>query len=157
MGRPADEGVLLPLGTVDHTRQCQPLRHAELLTELEETRCGRASGEHVVRNRPKRKDIDLLAYGIGREMHLWSLVDCRAAIGERLDVGGDEMRRGGQRRAGVITAADLPVENLDPRVAIWVVEHENALGRKSSMDDPFLVGMADRLGDLPDDREPSID
>ena len=89
-------------------------------------------------------------------MHLRGLVDGRAAIGERLDVGGDEMRRGGQRGARVIAAADLPVKNLDPRCAIGVVKHEDALGRKPSVDDPLFVGMADGLGDLADDREPSV-
>ena len=54
-------------------------------------------------------------------------------------------------------AAGLPVEELDARRRRLRVQHEHALRAQGAVDELLLVGVLERLGDLPQQAEAQVD
>ena len=144
-------------GTVEDGRDLQALFLQQPLGHLDEARRRRATREEVVRDGAEREDVELLARGPALGNRLGSHVDPGALFDERVEPAGPRRGRSGRPGVESMTRSGLPVEDLDPRLRGFRIDHQDALGRQRAVNQLLRMGEVHGLRDLAEQVEARID
>ena len=157
MGRVLHEKLQPVPGAVEHGRDPETLFIPQPFGQLEEARRRRATREEVVRDGAEREDVELFPRRAALGHRLGRHVDPGRLFHERVQTARSRGGRSG--RAGVerLPRAGLPVEDPDPRLRRLRVDHQDALRRQRAVDQVLRMGVAEGLGELPEQVETRID
>ena len=111
----------------------------------------------MVRDGAEREDVELFPRRAALGHRLGRHVDPGRLFHERIQTARSRGGRSG--RAGVerLPRAGLPVEDPDPRLRRLRVDHQDALRRQRTVDQVLRMGVAQGIGELPEQVEARID